>query len=77
MVEPTQLLRKASDMESFEGVPGASLRFVRGDGHGLGRLVTGHHALRDMAILIFGVAVGAPLLILARRHRRSAAHRGG
>jgi quercetin dioxygenase-like cupin family protein len=36
MVEPRQLLIKASDMESSDIVPGASLRFVRGERHGLG-----------------------------------------
>jgi quercetin dioxygenase-like cupin family protein len=36
MVEPAQLLIKASDMESSDIVPGASLQFVRGERHGLG-----------------------------------------
>jgi membrane protein DedA with SNARE-associated domain len=49
--------------------------FAVGGAYGLGRLVTGHHAIRDFAILVFGVALGALLLSLARRHRRSVAHR--
>jgi len=35
MVEPLQPLIKASDMQTFEGIPGASSRFVRLDERGL------------------------------------------
>jgi quercetin dioxygenase-like cupin family protein len=36
MVEPLHPLIKASDMQSFEGVPGASSRFIPLDERGLG-----------------------------------------
>lgn len=35
MVEPLQPLIKASDMQAFDEVPGATLRFVHLDEHGL------------------------------------------
>ena len=35
MVEPLEPLIKASDMQTFEGIPGASSRFVRLDERGL------------------------------------------
>ena len=35
MAEPLQPLIKASDMQTFDGVPGATLRFARLDQHGL------------------------------------------
>jgi membrane-associated protein len=44
--------------------------------YGVGRIVTGHHGLKDVAILILGVAIGSVILIMVRRHhRRSLAKR--
>jgi membrane protein DedA with SNARE-associated domain len=43
--------------------------------YGLGRLATGHHAARDLGILILGVGVGALLTAtFVRHHRRAAAN---
>ena len=39
MVEPLQPLIKRSDMQTFEGIPGASSRFVRLDERGLAVIV--------------------------------------
>jgi membrane protein DedA with SNARE-associated domain len=52
----------------------ASLAFalsVTASAYGLGRIVTGHHSARDVAILLGGVAVGVLLVaVFVRRHRR-------
>lgn len=39
--------------------------------YGFGRVTTGHHSRTDILILVFGLALGAWLTVLAvRRHRR-------
>jgi len=48
--------------------------FTVAGAYGLGRLLTGHDALKDAAILVLGVGIGSFLLVVARRrHRRSPA----
>jgi membrane protein DedA with SNARE-associated domain len=43
---------------------------VTASAYGIGRLVTGHHAGRDIAILVIGLGAGALFAIAAvRRHR--------
>jgi membrane protein DedA with SNARE-associated domain len=52
--------------------------FTVAGAYGISRLLTGHHAIKDLAILVLGVGAGTLLLILARRHRRnSVAQRKG
>jgi membrane protein DedA with SNARE-associated domain len=55
----------------------ASLGFsvsVAASAYGVGRLATGHHGWRDVAILLVGLAVGAFIATMfVRRHRRSQA----
>jgi membrane protein DedA with SNARE-associated domain len=47
---------------------------VAASAYGVGRLVTGHHAARDIAILVVGLAAGALVTVTAvRRHRRRVA----
>lgn len=51
----------------------ASLGFalsVGASAYGLGRIVTGHHSGRDVAALVFGLAVGALIVLSVRHHRR-------
>jgi membrane-associated protein len=51
----------------------ASLGFalsVAPSAYGLGRVATGHHSAHDVGILVFGLAVGAALVVLVARHRR-------
>jgi membrane-associated protein len=51
----------------------ASLAFavsVAASSYGIGRLVTGHYSLRDVATLLVGLVVGALILIFVRRRRR-------
>jgi membrane protein DedA with SNARE-associated domain len=51
----------------------ASLGFslaVGASAYGIGRIATGHHSGRDVAILVIGLAVGAYLVIRTRRKRR-------
>ena len=52
----------------------ASLGFslsVASSAYGIGRVATGHHSQRDIAILLFGLAVGVLVVALfVRRHRR-------
>jgi membrane protein DedA with SNARE-associated domain len=38
--------------------------------YGVGRLLTGHHSLRDVVILIFGLLIGALIVVVALRRRR-------
>jgi membrane-associated protein len=44
--------------------------FTIAGAYGLGRLATGHHGIRDIAILVLGVAIGLAILLLVRRHHR-------
>jgi membrane protein DedA with SNARE-associated domain len=44
--------------------------FTVAGAYGIGRLLTGHHAVKDLAILVVGVGLGALLLIVAHRRRR-------
>jgi membrane protein DedA with SNARE-associated domain len=44
--------------------------FVAAGAYGIGRLVTGHNGIRDIAILVVGVGVGSVILVLVRRHHR-------
>ena len=51
----------------------ASLGFslsVGASAYGLGRVATGHHSSRDLAILVIGLAVGVVLVVRTRRRRR-------
>jgi membrane protein DedA with SNARE-associated domain len=43
---------------------------VAGSAYGVGRLATGHHAGRDIAILIIGLAAGVIVAVVAVRRRR-------
>ncbi len=38
--------------------------------YGLGRVASGHHSLRDVLFLVFGLVVGAVVVALSLRHRR-------
>jgi membrane protein DedA with SNARE-associated domain len=38
--------------------------------YGVGRLVTGDHAIKDVGILVVGVGLGTLALVLARRHHK-------
>ena len=49
--------------------------FTVAGAYGLTRILSGHHAARDVVVLIVGVAVGAVLLILVRRHHQRWAER--
>jgi hypothetical protein len=43
--------------------------------YGAGRVATGHNSTKDLAILIFGLAMSAILVtIMMRRHRRHVTH---
>jgi membrane protein DedA with SNARE-associated domain len=51
---------------------------VAASAYGVSRLITGHHAGHDIAILVIGLAAGALIVVVAaRRHRRRAAQRLG
>jgi membrane protein DedA with SNARE-associated domain len=51
---------------------------VAASAYGVGRLATGHHTGRDIAILAVGLGAGAIVAVVARqRHRRRAARRLG
>jgi membrane protein DedA with SNARE-associated domain len=51
---------------------------VAASAYGVGRLVTGHHSGRDIAILVIGLAAGALVAVVAvRRHRRRKAQHPG
>ena len=59
---------------NFVASVGFALLTVAG-AYGVGRLVSGHHAGEDIAILVVGAALGILLYYLARRYRaRSGAH---
>jgi membrane protein DedA with SNARE-associated domain len=49
--------------------------FTIGGAYGIGRLATGHHSAKDIAILIIGVGLGATILLLVRRHHKRLAAR--
>jgi membrane protein DedA with SNARE-associated domain len=52
--------------------------FTVGGAYGIGRLVTGHHAEKDLAVLVLGVSLGAGLYLGGRRlYRRREAHLQG
>ena len=51
-------------------VLGFALLTVAG-AYGVGRVATGHHAARDLAILVLGIALGLGLYVLARRYHRA------
>jgi membrane protein DedA with SNARE-associated domain len=51
---------------------------VAASAYGIGRLATGHHAGRDIAILVIGLAAGVIVAVVAaRRHRRRRTQRAG
>ena len=53
----------------------ASLGFVLSvapSAYGIGKIATGHHSGRDIAILVFGLGVGT-LIVLSVRHREAEA----
>jgi membrane protein DedA with SNARE-associated domain len=51
---------------------------VAASAYGLGRVATGHHTGRDIAILAIGLGAGVTVAVAAtRRHRRRAARRQG
>jgi membrane-associated protein len=43
---------------------------VAASAYGLGRLATGHHTWRDIAILIIGLGAGALVIVVVRHRRR-------
>lgn len=43
---------------------------VAASAYGVGRLATGHHTWRDIAILIIGLGAGALVIIVVRHRRR-------
>ena len=45
---------------------------VAASSYGIGRIVTGHYSLHDVGTLLVGLAVGALILFVVRRHRRRA-----
>ncbi|MBV8462662.1 MAG: hypothetical protein JO368_05165 [Acidimicrobiales bacterium] len=45
--------------------------FTVAGAYGIGRLVTGHHTNRDIAVLVVGLGLGSAILFIVRRHRRS------
>ena len=45
--------------------------FTIGGAYGIGKVVAGHHAARDVAILVVSVGVGGLLLLVVRRHHRT------
>ena len=51
---------------------------VAASAYGVGRLVTGHHTVHDIAILVIGLAAGVLVAVVAvRRHRRRRIQRLG
>ena len=51
---------------------------VAASAYGIGRLVTGHHTVHDIAILVIGLAAGVLVAVVAvRRHRRRRTQRLG
>jgi membrane-associated protein len=50
--------------------------FTVGGAYGIGRLVSGHRATRDLLILMVFVGIGSALLIVVRRHHRALIRRG-
>jgi membrane-associated protein len=51
--------------------------FTIGAAYGAGRILSGHHALRDIAILVGFVGIGTFLLVIVRRHHeRNTPERG-
>ena len=51
---------------------------VAASAYGVGRLITGHHSSRDIAILAIGLGAGVLVAVVAvRRHRRRRAQRPG
>ena len=51
---------------------------VAASSYGVGRLATGHHTGRDIAILVIGLGAGALVIVVAvRRHRRRTARPPG
>ena len=49
---------------------------VAASAYGIGRLATGHHTWRDLAVLAIGIAAGALVTVTAvRRHRRRTVRR--
>ena len=51
---------------------------VAASAYGIGRLVTGHHTVHDIAILVIGLAAGVLVAVVAvRRHRRRRIQRLG
>jgi membrane protein DedA with SNARE-associated domain len=46
--------------------------FTIGGAYGIGKVVSGHHAARDVGILIVFVGVGGLMLLLVRRHHGAA-----
>ena len=51
---------------------------VAASAYGVGRLVTGHHSGRDIAILVIGLGAGVLVALVAvRRHRRRSAQHPG
>ncbi len=49
--------------------------FTVGGVYGIGRIVSGHHAGKDLAILVLGVGIGAVVLLVVRSHYRDWAAR--
>jgi hypothetical protein len=43
---------------------------VAASAYGVGRLATGHHTWRDIAILIIGLGAGALVIVVVRHRRR-------
>jgi membrane protein DedA with SNARE-associated domain len=44
--------------------------FTIGGAYGIGKVVSGHHAARDIAILVLSLALGGLMLLIVRRHHR-------
>jgi hypothetical protein len=62
---------------NFVAALGFALFTVAG-AYGVGRLVTGHHAAKDIAILVLGLGIGFGLYMLGRHfHRRGEPNVGG
>jgi membrane protein DedA with SNARE-associated domain len=57
---------------NFLASVGFTLSVVAG-AYGIGRLVTGHYAPKDVSILVIGVCAGLTILVIVRRHRRRSA----
>jgi membrane protein DedA with SNARE-associated domain len=45
--------------------------FTIGGAYGIGEIVAGHHAARDVAILVVTAGIGGVLLFVVRRHHRT------